>query len=341
MKKLTKLTKKQLAELPIRVKKWIEITTSGATDEVKARAALVKTYKRGGLELPKVIIFLDSPIKCLLGRYYAAAYLDFFLGRNKKSAQVDDQVGTQVDAQVGAQVRAQGKNIWQWYTFSIWWCAWLAYQETLCEFAKLHLKTDGIRDLFLARASWVWCYPEIAIICRMPKIARTAEGRLHNEHGMAIRYPDGYGFYYLNGVHFPEDLYKRVISREMEMKDILAIEDIDQRVQAMKFAKNGLREFYQSEGGQRIDHYVKLDKEGRPINYELWKIPAGKTFNREVHFAIYDCPSARERGEQREYAKGVPAFKTVAECMAWGMSDDTHALTPEEWEKLTPLIHES
>lgn len=175
----------------------------------------------------------------------------------------------------------------------------------------------------------------------MPKIARTAEGRLHNEHGMAIRYPDGYGFYYLNGVHFPEDLYKRVISREMEMKDILAIEDIDQRVQAMKFAKNGLREFYQSEGGQRIDHYVKLDKEGRPINYELWKIPAGKTFNREVHFAIYDCPSARERGEQREYAKGVPAFKTVAECMAWGMSDDTHALTPEEWEKLTPLIHES
>ena len=68
---------------------------------------------------------------------------------------------------------------------------------------------------------------------------------------------------------------------------------------------------------------------------------SGKTFNKAVHFMVYECPSAKLHGEQREYAKGVPPFRTVAECMAWGMSDDVHTLTPEEWKKLVPLEHES
>jgi hypothetical protein len=159
--------------------------------------------------------------------------------------------------------------------------------------------------------------------------------------GMALTYPDGWGIYALHGVRFPHDLYLKVISHEMPMSEILKIEDIDQRVQAMKFAKNGIREFYQSEGGQKIDECDKVDKKGRKIHYELWKIPEGRTFNNTVHFMVYDCPSAKERGEDREYAKGVPAVKTCAEAMAWGMSGDISQMTPAEWLELIPLQHES
>ena len=56
---------------------------------------------------------------------------------------------------------------------------------------------------------------------------------------------------------------------------------------------------------------------------------------------IYNCPSAIKKGEHKEYTKGVPALKTIAECMAWGMSDDTYILKPEVWQKLIPLEHES
>ncbi len=56
---------------------------------------------------------------------------------------------------------------------------------------------------------------------------------------------------------------------------------------------------------------------------------------------IYDCPSAKERGEQREYSKGVPAVKTCAEAMAWGQSGDISQISPEEWLQMVPLLHES
>ena len=39
--------------------------------------------------------------------------------------------------------------------------------------------------------------------------------------------------------------------------------------------------------------------------------------------------------------KGVPACKTVAEAMSWGMSSDDNVISPENWKLLIPLVHES
>ena len=168
------------------------------------------------------------------------------------------------------------------------------------------------------------------------------EGRLNNHHGPAVSFRDGYSLYYLNGVNFPPELWQKVVSRGMPMEEVLAIKDIDQRTQAMKFAKSGLRDFYKSQNGKLIDEHTKYDTELRPIKYELWEIPEGEIFNQTVHFAIYDCPSASSRGEKKEYTKGVPTeLKTVAEALAWGMSDDTHKISPEEWTRILPLVHES
>ena len=130
----------------------------------------------------------------------------------------------------------------------------------------------------------------------------------------------------------------------MEMSEILKIVDIDQRVQAIKYAKNGIREFYLSQKGEKIDEYVKsflVNGLLEQIKYELWKIPQGEIFNKEVYFALYECPSAKKRGEVREYTKGVPEFKTIAEAMSWGMGSNSHVVSPEEWKQMIPLINES
>lgn len=127
----------------------------------------------------------------------------------------------------------------------------------------------------------------------------------------------------------------------MTMQEILQIEDIDQRMQAIKYCRQGLREFYQSQGGELIDSYAKFDLQNRKIRYELWRIPKGNIFNKDVFFALYECPTARARGETKEYAKGVPDVKTIAEAMAWGMSDEISAVTPEEWAALVPLKDEA
>jgi len=228
-----------------------------------------------------------------------------------------------------------------------WWWGSPSFVSFFTDVCGLKLSKDIMERASAYRAvcesvNYMWLNRNFILVCERPtKITKNNNNQLHNEHGMAIQYPDGWGLYMLNGVKFDEKLYKKIISREMEMSEILNITDIDQRVQAMKFAKNGLREFYFSEGGRKIDNFVKLDKKGRPINYELWRVPEGKTFNQEVSFVIYDCPSSIEQNNRREYSKGVPNVDTVSEAMSWGMSDDKHTLSPELWEILTPLVHES
>ena len=174
-----------------------------------------------------------------------------------------------------------------------------------------------------------------------PLVLLNAQNEFHSPHHPAIQWKGGEKFYYLNNVNFPFELWQRVVSREMPMSKVLKIEDIDQRTQAMRFAKDGLREFYKAQKGKMIDQYVKMDSEGNPIKYELWEIPAGEVFSKTVYFAIYNCPSRLKNGSESEYSKGVPEFKTVAESMAWGMSDEKSVLTPKQWQSLIPLVHES
>ena len=268
---------------------------------------------------------------------------------------IDGAVGGAIDGAVGgavAIVKNLGLSIsWHyWLGGQFWvggWYYWgVAFVSFFIDVCGLKLKRDIMERAEAIRkvsesVNYIWANSDFVMVCARPTIiARDNQGRLHNEHGKAIQYPDGWGLYLLHGVRFPEELYLKVI-QGMPMNDILAIEDIDQRTQAIKFAKEGIRDFYQSQKGQMIDSYVKLDKVGRPINYELWNIPAGDIFTKSVHFAVYDCPSARERGESREYTKGVPGVKTVGEAMAWGMSDDDHIVTAEEWKNMIPLIDES
>jgi hypothetical protein len=268
------------------------------------------------------------------------------LGQN-----IDQDICQNVWQNIWQNIEQNIRDMGRYYTFEqyirfddIHWVAYYDYfqQAQLLNFEK---NKDWLNFLSLmdCNIGATVQFDNICFVCSLPeKVNQNNENRLHDEHGMAIKWSDGWGLYALNGVIFPKDLYKKVISREMEVKDILAIEDIDQRVQALKFAKNGLRDWYKQENGKLMDKHVKLDAKGRPVQYELWQIPAGNTFNQEVNFMLYNCPSAIERGEKREYAKGVPVgCKTVPEAMSWGMSSDTHFLKPGDWKKLIPLEHES
>src|SRR3990167_9471432 len=235
---------------------------------------------------------------------------------------------------------------WKLYQGGNMWAYFMPYAEAMRDVIGL----TGL-DCWKKYQSWEdssreggfrFMHKKFCIVSDFPeKLTIDDKNRPHNEHGPSHRWRDGFEIYSIHGVLFPKNLYLKIISREMGMADILKIADIDQRVQAMKFAKNGVRDFYKSENGKMIDMFYKKDKNEREIRYELWEIPSGKTFNKAVHFMVYECPSAKLHGEQREYAKGVPPFRTVAECMAWGMSDDVHTLTQEEWKKLVPLEHES
>ena len=153
------------------------------------------------------------------------------------------------------------------------------------------------------------------------------------------RVKDGWGLYHLNGVRFEKELWEKVVSGKMPYEDILKIVDVDQRAQALKYGD--WTKFTEWQEAKKIDDFTKYDINGETVQYELWLFPLQdkedkKIFNKEVHFARYLCPSTREWK-----VKGVPAFKTVAEAMSWGMSDEEKIMTPDMWKSLVPLVHES
>jgi hypothetical protein len=64
-------------------------------------------------------------------------------------------------------------------------------------------------------------------------VVRVAEGRpdvLHDDTGeLAIEWPDGSGYYFLQGVEFDKRLYFQVINHDLLIQDIAALDNVDQR----------------------------------------------------------------------------------------------------------------
>lgn len=125
-----------------------------------------------------------------------------------------------------------------------------------------------------------------------------------------------------------EKLYWKVVSGSMPFEEILAIEDIDQRTQAMRFGD--AHQFLKTVNGKRLDFYVKNSSNGE-VKYELFEVPKGEVFTQDSFFMVYNCPSTG-----KIYMSGVEPFKTVADAMAW-----KQGTTPENWLSMVPLIHES
>jgi len=113
--KITKLTPAQLARIPEVRDQWLAtgLSTERA-DRPRAEAGVRLAYEAAGLEPPKIIVWLDSPMAGAMG----AALLS---GTKVAGAQVRAQVGAQVWAQVRDQVRDQvGAQVWAQVGDQVW-----------------------------------------------------------------------------------------------------------------------------------------------------------------------------------------------------------------------------
>jgi len=78
-------------------------------------------------------------------------------------------------------------------------------------------------------------FKEECWLVRKPKTLELNEqGRLHSVKGKAIEWRDGYGFYYIHGVEFKEDSWKKVINPKVTAKTILSLKNTEQRMAVLK-----------------------------------------------------------------------------------------------------------
>ena len=194
--------------------------------------------------------------------------------------------------------------------------------------------------------NYIWPNRDFVMVCDRPKeINRNEQGRLHNRKGKSIEYKDGWGLYHLNGVKFDEETYYKVtadyedkllpipvgwkLSPKEKAAFILAIEDVDQRTQAMAFLEP--QKLIDALNGKIVDSYTKIASNGKEVKYILYTFPKGDIFTQNAFYAYFTCPST-----DKEHLEGVIESKTVPEAMSW--RDDT---TEEEWKSRVPMVHET
>ena len=261
--------------------------------------------------------------------------------RASVGASVQASVGASVAAWVGASV---GDSVWASVGDSVWDSVWDSVGASVgawcwsddISFADVFVDTKVLSEekaRELDKYKKVLSTQRIAIytenVCYVlvaPAIRRNKEGFLHSDEFRAVDWGKS-GLYYLNGVKFTKELWERLTSHTISFQEIVALEDIDQRTQAMKYGD--VDEFLKWSNAKTLDTHIKQTLDGKKINYSLVEIPEKEDlFTETAYFAIYDCPST-----DRKYMSGVEKFDTVADAMAW-----KSFITAEQWLNMIPLI---
>lgn len=187
--------------------------------------------------------------------------------------------------------------------------------------------------------AWAVYYSDdIAIVSRKPEIKRNKEGRLHSINSPAIYFKDGYEIHYINGIFFPKEMFEKLTKGKMTFSEILAIVDVDQRNQAMRFVGDKEREdFLKHVKAEVVDEYTKETLQGNKVYYKLYKLPKGDIFQEDTKAMWYTCPSTGLSN-----FSGVPStMNKVDEAMAWKGSDDECVISPVDWRNMIPLVDEA
>jgi len=222
-------------------------------------------------------------------------------------------VGVNVWANVGANVRAKLQYFDPSYYGRIEDYGWVSFYDFFQRLNIFH--HDGFNkfvDLLNAGIYEMITLKDICFVSRMPTKVWTdlpyemsSIVRLHSTDEAAIQFSDGYEMYCLWGVRFEKDLWEKVVKNKLTFKEVMGIENMEQRMAALK-AMDPEMFLY------GVKHEL-LDKSER--GNELYKVSG--VFPQDAYFLKYSCPSTG-----RVYMSGIdPNFvarnKKADACMAW------------------------
>ena len=156
-----------------------------------------------------------------------------------------------------------------------WDAAWLAKLEAAEQmgfkpskelfFVYKDLVKKGVYDFVPDRDVYVCAYPK--------KIRMDDRMRLHSTNGPAVEWHNHRGdLYFIHGALFPEDLYWRVVKREISAEEVLKIENIEVRTRAIEILgyERMLRELDAKELEKRTT--TSRPPLNVPITYALYEV---------------------------------------------------------------------
>jgi hypothetical protein len=258
---LKKLTKAQEDALPAWGAKWdaINLCTEPA-DWEKAEAAIRVFYDLA--KLPQVpIIRVPSP---RVGALAAPLTANANEGLSVHPKYLDDpHVGPAIRAAAKGEVRSStdAPPPWwhHWYGGQFWayFAAYGTFFRDVCQI-PIGPALDSYASL-VESAGYIWPNRHFCMVTDRPTELHLKDLRLHKDGGKAIRYPDGWGSYFLHGVRVPEWL----AVTPAEQIDPTRLHSIDNEEVRREFVRKvGADVLYQRLGGETLEEVTMSNDTG-------------------------------------------------------------------------------
>lgn len=291
---ITELTKEQTDRFPEFVDRWTKIGLScEPLDDEKVKAAIHKLYACGGINPPKEIKIVDSP--------YAGVIMATML---RKGIKDEEKIKKTTEEMLNClfQQKKPMKDALKELNGVIFGnqsVSWLSFYSYMREVVGLVKETDSLAGLFevAETCGWVFPYDTIAIVCRRPvEINLRADGQLHKDGGMAIKYPDGWGIYYMNGVSVPKWLAETP-KEDIDPNKLIKISNVQVRAEFVK--KVGVLPLFLKLPNKIIDEDIKNQYWLRSLeindrNYCALQMVNPSTGEDHIEFVTNDCQTVQD-----------------------------------------------
>lgn len=311
--KIESLTKEQEAKFPEYVEKWTNIGLS--TDNSRChdvRDELEKIYKEGGLECPKVIIHLDSPL--------AANYLINIIVATGEY-DIEDPAKMTMEA-LKTHAHKVCKTLTSYNAEACYgqhdasWLAFYSFFKNECGLEVCN-RLEGYYTI-AEKIGWFFPAEEFVIVTKKPCfISRDEQGRLHNETDYAIKYEDGKecSFCAFHGVRV--DDYVIFNPEQITVSDIE--NETNAEVRRVKITKYGQ------------DRYL-MDSNSKLIHEDDWGMLYKKDLGEDEPLVMVKVVNSTPEadGSFKDYFIRVrPDVKTAKEAVA-----STFLLNEDEYEPI-------
>lgn len=355
MFRIEKLTKAQIDRFPEFVEKWTKIGLStDPADRKRAEAGILKAYRLAGLPNPQKIIWTTSPLVngtiAILKKGASVRTSVWASVRDSIWAIVGDNVGDSVGASVWAIVRENVRdsvwdNVWDnvgaSVVASVWdsvgasvgdsvrasvgnsvygsheagWLSFYNYFDEVCGLRKETAKLDGLIEISKS-ANWLLPYQDICFISERHNILHLDEhGRLHNETGPALAYPDGFSIFAVHGV--------RVSSEIIEQPHAITVKAIENQnnveIRRVMIERYGIARFLLDSGAKKIhnDPYGTLYRKEIPDDEPL------------VMVQVQNSTPEPDGSFKSYFLRVPPEMQTAKQAVAW-----TFEQNPEEYQPM-------
>ncbi|MHA2069025.1 MAG: DUF6745 domain-containing protein [Candidatus Thorarchaeota archaeon] len=197
-KVITSLTEEQEKLLPVYRDKWAkEGFCTDPADRPASEQAALALYEALGFDKPSCLHWVGSP---LVGSLTATSTANLISdGRSVKEAITEGYNAAKKHDIIG-------QRWWHYWVGCSMWPAYRAWYDYMTNVTEVKLPEVGVHHKILGEScAYIWPNKDFIILCDRPlEIHVNDQNELHNEKGVAVRWPDGWGVYSINGVLIPE-----------------------------------------------------------------------------------------------------------------------------------------